>query len=128
MKSIFFYCCRKGFRRLVQAAKQQAVWLSLDCVNGKYLWALPTPTTFEKVDQTFIIAWQSIMLNHNLKYKINIIKKGTLYKIPFSVLFILTEHQWLRSYNCHLLCMKDIHYSRLYHLRNNSSHNCFRQR
>ena len=33
-----------------------AVWLSLDCINGKYLWALPTPTTFEKVDQTFIIA------------------------------------------------------------------------
>ena len=25
-----------------------------------------TPTTFEKVDQTFIIAWQSSMLNHNL--------------------------------------------------------------
>ena len=25
-------------------------------INGKYLWALPTPTTFEKVDQTFIIA------------------------------------------------------------------------
>ena len=24
-------------------------------INGKYLWALPTPTTFEKVDQTFII-------------------------------------------------------------------------
>ncbi|WP_443716539.1 hypothetical protein, partial [Ruminococcus sp.] len=34
-----------------------AVWLSLDCINGKYLWALPTPTTFEKVDQTFIIAF-----------------------------------------------------------------------
>jgi hypothetical protein len=28
----------------------------LDCVSGKYLWALPTPTTFKKVDQTFIIA------------------------------------------------------------------------
>ena len=47
----------KGFRRCVQAAKQRAVWLSSDCVNGKYLWALPTPTTFEKVDQTFIIAF-----------------------------------------------------------------------
>jgi len=45
-----------GFRRCVQAAKQRAVWLLLDCVIGKYLWALPTPTTFEKVDQTFIIA------------------------------------------------------------------------
>ena len=46
----------KGIRRCVQAAKQRTVWLSLDCINGKYLWALPTPTTFEKVDQTFIIA------------------------------------------------------------------------
>ena len=46
----------KGIRRCVQAAKQQAVRLLLDCVSGKYLWALPTPTTFEKVDQTFIIA------------------------------------------------------------------------
>ena len=46
----------KCFRRCVQAAKQRAVWLSSDCINGKYLWALPTPTTFEKVDQTFIIA------------------------------------------------------------------------
>ncbi|MFQ7129173.1 MAG: hypothetical protein ACLRQ1_05310, partial [Ruminococcus sp.] len=46
----------KCFRLFVQAVKQQAVWLSLVCINGKYLWALPTPTTFEKVDQTFIIA------------------------------------------------------------------------
>ena len=58
----------KGFRRCVQAAKQRAVWLLSDCVNGKYLWALPTPTTFEKVDQTFIINWQINLLNHNLKY------------------------------------------------------------
>ena len=42
-----------------------AVQLSLDCINGKYLWALPTPTTFEKVDQTFIIDWQINLLNHN---------------------------------------------------------------
>jgi hypothetical protein len=53
MKCIFFYCSRKGFRRCVQVAKQQAVWLSLVYVNRKYLWALPTPTTFKKVDQTF---------------------------------------------------------------------------
>ena len=46
----------KCISRCAQAAKQQAVWLSSDCVNEKYLWALPTPTTFEKVDQTFIIA------------------------------------------------------------------------
>ena len=56
----------KGFRRCVQAAKQRAVRLSLACINGKYLWALPTPTTFEKVDQTFIIDWQINLLNHNL--------------------------------------------------------------
>ena len=55
-----------GFRRCVQAAKQRAVRLSLACINGKYLWALPTPTTFEKVDQTFIIDWQINLLNHNL--------------------------------------------------------------
>ena len=47
----------KGILRCVQAAKQRAVWLSLDYINGKYLWALPTPTTFEKVEQTFIIVW-----------------------------------------------------------------------
>ena len=65
-------CCYrtfKGIRRCVQAAKQQAVWLSSDCINGKYLWALPTPTTFEKVDQTFIIDWQINLLNHNLLHK-----------------------------------------------------------
>ena len=37
----------------------------LNCINGKYLLALPTPTTFEKVDQTFIIDWQINLLNHN---------------------------------------------------------------
>ena len=55
----------KGFRLFVQVAKQQAVRLSPDCINGKYLWALPTPMTFEKVDQTFIINWQINLLNHN---------------------------------------------------------------
>ncbi|WP_337781802.1 hypothetical protein, partial [Ruminococcus sp.] len=40
--------------------------LALKCVSKKYLWALPTPTTFEKVDQTFIIAWLNCELNHNL--------------------------------------------------------------
>ena len=64
--SFLFAFAFKGIRRCVQAAKQRAVWLSLDCVNGKYLWALPTPTTFEKVDQTFIIDWQINLLNHNL--------------------------------------------------------------
>ena len=74
-KNLLIYCLMNGFlvaiafngiRRCVQAAKQRAVWLSSDCINGKYLWALPTPTTFEKVDQTFIIAWQINLLNHNL--------------------------------------------------------------
>ena len=65
IKYVFFYCSRIDFRLFVQAAKQRAVWLSLDCVNGKYLWALPTPTTFKKVDQTFIINWQINLLNHN---------------------------------------------------------------
>ena len=69
MKYIFFYCSRIDFRPFVQAAKQQAVWLSLDCINGKYLWALPTPTTFEKVDQTFIILCKIILLNHNFNYR-----------------------------------------------------------
>jgi hypothetical protein len=32
---------------------------------------LPTPTTFEKVDQTFIIIWQINLLNHNFKFKHN---------------------------------------------------------
>ena len=65
VKYVFFYCSRIDFRLFVQAAKQQAVRLSSDCINGKYLWALPTPTTFEKVDQTFIINWQINLLNHN---------------------------------------------------------------
>ena len=51
---------------IVQAAKQLAVWLSLDCVNRKYLWALPTPTTFEKVDQTFIITKKNFELLKNI--------------------------------------------------------------
>jgi hypothetical protein len=64
-KNLLIYCLLNGFlvaiafkgiRRCVQAAKQQAVWLSSYCISGKYLWALPTPTAFEKVDQTFIIA------------------------------------------------------------------------
>jgi hypothetical protein len=57
MNGFFVAIAFKGISRCVQAAKQQAVWLSLACINGKYLRALPTPTTFEKVDQTFIIAF-----------------------------------------------------------------------
>ena len=69
--SFLFAFAFKGIRRCVQVAKQQAVWLSSDCISGKYLWALPTPTTFEKVDQTFIIIWQINLLNHNFKFKHN---------------------------------------------------------
>jgi hypothetical protein len=57
MNGFFVAIAFKGIRRCVQAAKQRAVWLLLDCVSGKYLWALPTPTTFEKINQTFIIVW-----------------------------------------------------------------------
>ena len=68
--SFLFAFAFKGIRRCVQAAKQRTVWLSSDCIDGKYLWALPTPTTFEKVDQTFvdqtfIINWQINLLNYN---------------------------------------------------------------
>jgi len=56
MNGFFVAIAFKGISRCVQAAKQRVVWLLLDCVSGKYLWALPTPMTFEKVDQTFIIA------------------------------------------------------------------------
>ncbi|WP_419569275.1 hypothetical protein [Ruminococcus sp.] len=66
MNGVFVTIAFNGIRRCVQAAKQRAVWLLLDCVSEKYLWALPTPTTFEKVDQTFIIDWQINLLNHNI--------------------------------------------------------------
>ena len=86
MMFISFCCSRKGFRRCVQAAKQRAVWLSLDCINGKYLWALPTPTTFKKVDQTFIIAWLNCELNHNLPQLKNLNFK--IRQIPLQSLFV----------------------------------------
>ena len=74
-KSLTFHYISNGFLVAIALLKANAVafkplnsyavWLSLDCINGKYLWALPTPTTFEKVDQTFIIAWLNCELNHN---------------------------------------------------------------
>jgi hypothetical protein len=60
MNGFFVAIAFKGIRRCVQAAKQRAVWLLLDCVSGKYLWALPKPTTFEKVDQTFNFGTESL--------------------------------------------------------------------
>ena len=94
VKYVFFYCSRIDFRPFVQAAKQQAVWLSLDCINGKYLWALPTPTAFEKVDQTFIILGKIILLKHNLpkllikskKPSVELTALGFKYKFTFSSL------------------------------------------
>ena len=77
--SFLFAFAFKGFRRCVQAAKQRAVLLSLDCVNGKYLWALPTPTTFEKVDQTFITATDSLVVFkrcHSIITLLNLNKKS----------------------------------------------------
>ena len=83
MNGFFVAIAFKGIRRCVQAAKQRAVWLSLDCISGKYLWALPTPTTFEKVDQTFNFGTESLgfallccptetKLNHNSEnYSLN---------------------------------------------------------
>jgi hypothetical protein len=54
------------------------------------LWALPTPTTFEKVDQTFIIAWLNCELNHKLPQLLikNLIsiKNGNTYEFNFKVL------------------------------------------
>lgn len=45
-----------GFAKNNRADKASALlWFSvLNCGSKKYLWALPTLTTFEKVDQTFI--------------------------------------------------------------------------
>jgi hypothetical protein len=57
MNGFFVAIAFKGIRRCVQAAKQLRCLAIVRCINGKYLWALPTPTTFEKVDQTFIIAF-----------------------------------------------------------------------
>ena len=96
IKYVFFYCSRIDFHLFVQTDKQQAVRLSSDCVNGKYLWALPTPTTFKKVDQTFIIAWLNCELNHNLSQLLikNLLPNffcNFLYKCEFSPLLFFGE-------------------------------------
>jgi len=54
--SFLFAFAFKGIRRCVKSPngyRQIAI-------NGKYLWALPTPTTFEKVDQTFNFGTESL--------------------------------------------------------------------
>jgi len=45
----------KGFRHCVQQPNGKPFGCQKICDRLKFLWALPTPTTFEKVDQTFII-------------------------------------------------------------------------
>ena len=74
-KNLLIYCLMKGFLVAIafkglsplRSNRQTASCLAIvDCISGKYLWALPTPTTFEKVDQTFIIDWQINLLNHNI--------------------------------------------------------------
>ena len=58
---LFYYAfVLKGSRRCVQAAKRPGR-LPIKIYNSiKYLWALPTPTTFEKVDQTFNFGSESL--------------------------------------------------------------------
>ena len=84
--SFLFAITFNGIRRCVQAAEQRAVRLSSDCVSGKYLWALPTPTTFEKVDQTFIITCRNNLQNHNLPQLKNLNFK--IWQIPLQSLFV----------------------------------------
>ena len=64
--SFLFAFAFKGIRRCVKSPNSLLFGYRQIAINGKYLWALPTPTTFEKVDQTFIIAWKINLLNHNL--------------------------------------------------------------
>ena len=84
--SFLFAITFNGIRRCVQAAEHRAVRLSSDCVSGKYLWALPTPTTFEKVDQTFIITCRNNLQNHNLPQLKNLNFK--IWQIPLQSLFV----------------------------------------
>jgi len=43
------------------SSRQTASRLAIKiCDSIKYLWALPTPTTFEKVDQTFYFGTESL--------------------------------------------------------------------
>ena len=53
--SFLFAFAFKGIRRCVKSPNSLLFGYRQIAINGKYLWALPTPTTFEKVDQTFII-------------------------------------------------------------------------
>ena len=52
--SFLFAFAFKGIRRCVKSPNSLLFGYRQIAINGKYLWALPTPTTFEKVDQTFI--------------------------------------------------------------------------
>ena len=61
--SFLFAFAFKGIRRCVKSPNSLLFGYRQIAINGKYLWALPTPTTFEKVDKTFIIAWLNCALN-----------------------------------------------------------------
>ena len=50
--SISFSCCYRkfsDFRRYVQAAKRQTVWLSLDCVKGNFCGRCPHPQPLKRL-------------------------------------------------------------------------------
>jgi hypothetical protein len=53
-KNIFLFCYRNLMAFAVISNRQTAGRLAIKiCDSIKHMWALPTPTTFEKVDQTF---------------------------------------------------------------------------
>jgi hypothetical protein len=48
-----------GFRHCVQQPNGKPFGCQKICDRLKFLWALPTPTTFKKVDQTFNFGTES---------------------------------------------------------------------
>ena len=89
-----------GLRR--SSCQTAAVWLSKIWDNRKYLWALPTPTTFEKVDQTFIFGTETFsfavlcyptenQLNHNLRIK-------KFFPQIFNIFIGMFNLFWIKSY------------------------------
>ena len=58
--SFLFAFAFKGIRCCVKSPNSLLFDYRQIAINGKYLWALPTPTTFEKVDQTFYFGTESL--------------------------------------------------------------------
>ena len=52
-KNIFFLLLSHRFSPLCSRRQTASRFAIRNCNSIEYLWALPTPTTFEKVDQTF---------------------------------------------------------------------------